>query len=296
MRRPSVLLPCTPLAAARLALAPVALLAACATPVEMRQTVIATDAAWKRGVMDEGSFDLMLSAVQGLGRQPSDDEARLAAVPELLRVVLGDPSSLVRAEALRSAWRLARDLPSEPWRVDVLEREEFNRRTQRLEELVTEQGAATDPEALELARWLGQFHAPIEQPSLAVTVSEVVTCQALWRKDELGQVFREQLPSSLRHALTLATLHASGDPNYPVVREEALASARYLDPDTALRLVAGILGRETDSQVVLAALDSLEVQAPRVPAGDLRSVLEPLANSTDVAVRQRIRNILALAS
>ena len=285
MRRLLVLLPC-------LLPAP---LAGCESPVEMRQVVIATDAQWRDGAMPAGSFEGMLASVQQLGRQPNEDEARLAAVPELLRVLLGDPSSLVRAEALRSAWKLAAGLPIEAWRVDKLEREEFNSRTQRLESLVTEQGAATDQETLDLARWLGHFHAPIEQPSLAVTVSEVVTSQALWRKDALGGTFRAELGSSLRHALVLATLHAAGDP-WPVVREEALTSARYLHPDTALSLVAGVLARETDSTVMLAALDSLQSQARQLQGADLRAVLEPLAGSTDVAVRQRIRDILALAS
>ena len=291
MRRPPVLLPCL-LSSLGLAL----LLGGCQSPVEMRQVVIATDAQWREGAMAEGSFANMLSSVQWLGRQPADDAARLAAVPELLRVVLGDPSSLVRAEALRSAWRLAADLPAtEAWRVDPLEREDFNTRTQRLEALMAEDGATIDPETRELAQWLAHFHAPIEQPSLGVTVSEVVTSQALWRRDALGDVFREELASSLRHALTLATLHAAGDP-YPVVREEALASARYLHPDTALSLVSGVLARETDSAVMLAALDSLQAQVGQLQGVDLHAVLEPLQGSTDVAVRQRIRDILALAS
>ncbi len=285
MRR-TILLVATLLAAA---------LAGCSSPVELRQLVIATDAQWRMGGMEPESFEAMLASVRSLGAQPTGDEARLAAIPELARLVLDDPSSLVRAESLRAAWRLAAELPVDAWRVDALDRADFNGRTQRLEALVTAEDAATQPEALELAGWLAHFHAPPEQPRLGVTVAEVVASQALWRHDALGDAFRKELASSLRHALALVTLHAANDP-HAVVREEALASARHLDPPAVLSLVAGVLARETDSAVLLAALDSLQEAAGALPAEDVRAVLEPLQGSTDVAVRLRIRDILALAS
>jgi len=264
----------------------------------MRQDVVRLDAQWRLATMEEASFSRMLDSVRGLGLQPSDDEQRILSIPDLLRVVTSNPSSLVRAEALRSAWMLGSDFPSEAWRVDDVDREEFNLKTQRLDELITGDGAANDPEVLELADWLGSFHAPTgdgQELRVAIGLAEVVASQALWRKDELGEVFRRRMTSSLHHALVLTTLFAVGDP-YPVVREEALASAQYLDPTVALRLVEGVLALENDSAVVLAALDSLELLAPRLEPGALRTVLEPLTGSTDVAVRLRIRDILARAS
>jgi hypothetical protein len=99
------------------------------------------------------------------------------------------------------------------------------------------------------------------------------------------------MPGSLHHALSVVTQHAAGDA-YPVVREEALLSARHLHPDVALRMVTQMLQRESDAAVVLAALDSLEQLASRMDAGSLRPVLAPLAGSSDVAVRKRIRELL----
>jgi hypothetical protein len=99
----------------------------------------------------------------------------------------------------------------------------------------------------------------------------------------------------VHHALALVTLRASTD-TWPVVREEALESVRYLHPEAALALISGVLGRETDSAVVLAALDSVAILAPRLDAEALRSVLEPLRDSTDVAVRAQVRELLGPAA
>jgi hypothetical protein len=268
-------------------------LSACTSPAETRAEVIRLDAQWRLSTMEDGSFHVMIEAIRSLGQQSERSEGRLAAVPELLRVVLDNPSGLVRADALRAAWALAASLPSQPWRVDAVDREEFNRRTQRLEELVLATGAA-DAEALELARWLGAFRVPPDSRdhlSLAISVSEVILSQALWRNDTLGDVFRSEMPGSLHHTLSLITQHAAGDAN-PVVREEALLSTRHMDPDVALLMVAEMLRRESDAVVVLAALESLEQLAPGMDVATLRPVLEPVASSTDVAVRRRIRDIL----
>jgi HEAT repeat protein len=265
----------------------------CAGPAETRLEMMRLDAQWRLSTMEEGSFTVMMEAIRGLGSQSEGTPGRLAAVPELLRLVLDNPSALVRAEALRAAWTLSSGIPVEAWRTDAVDREEFNRRTQRLEELVTATGPA-GPETLELARWLGAFRVPPESPdhlSLAVSVAEVVVSQALWRQDALGGVFRAEMPGSLHHALSVVTQHAAGDA-YPVVREEALLSARHLHPDVALRMVTQMLQRESDAAVVLAALDSLEQLASRMDAGSLRPVLAPLAGSSDVAVRKRIRELL----
>ena len=67
---------------------------------------------------------------------------------------------------------------------------------------------------------------------------------------------------------------------------------RALLADAALALVVGVLERETDSVVLLAALDSVAVLAARLDPEELRAVLEPLRASTDVAVRAQIRALL----
>lgn len=267
--------------------------AGCASAREQRAEVIRIDGQWRLGEMEEDSFARMVEAVRGLGQQSTDDGARMAAVPDLLRLVLKDPASFVRAEALRSAWLLGGALPVEPFREDELERAEFNRRTERLEVLVADEQTVNGEETIELAVWLASFHAPSEAPEIAVSVSEVVLSQALYRPDDLGQAFHVGMDSSLSHALVLVTLHAASDP-YPVVREQALASAWHLHPEIALALVAGVLARENDSTVVLAALDSLGVLRPGLPAQDLADAVAPLAASTNVAVKRRIRDLMAL--
>lgn len=265
---------------------------ACAAPAEQRATILTLDAQWRVGEMEPGSFETMVEAIRAVGAQPAGDPARLAAVPELLRVVVKNPSAWVRHEALAAAWSLAASLPPpEAVREDTLDRADFNARTQRLEQLVTADDMADDPEALELARWLGGVRVPYEEVELAVSVSEVVVSQALWRQDALGEAFRARQAGSLQHALALVTLRASAD-TQAVVREEALRSVRHLHPEAALSLVAGVLSRETDSVVVLAALESLAALAPGLPAEQLDRVLGPLRESTDVAVRGQVERLL----
>jgi hypothetical protein len=272
-------------------------LAACGSPAETRQEVMRLDAQWRLSTMEEGSFEVMVEAIRTLREQSPDTEGRLAAVPELLRVTLHNPSGLVRAEALHSAWALAGDIPAQPWRVDAVDRDEFNRRTQRLETLVLDSGVP-GPEALELAHWLGAFRVPPDSAdhlSLSISVSEVVLSQALWRQDALGDAFRAEMPGSVHHALSVITQHAADDA-YPVVREEALSASRHLHADVALRMVTRMLEREDDAAVVLAALESLEQLAPGIDRAALRPVLSPLAGSSDVAVRRRIRTLLGDAA
>ncbi len=279
----------------RLSAPAVVLLAAlcgCTSISERRAQIISLDAQWRSGTMEEGTFEQMVDDIRVVGAQSPRDEGRLAAVPELLRIVVKNPSSWVRREALLAAWELSSALPDPaPVREDQLDKAEFNKRTTRLEEIVLQQGDVDNPEALELASWLGSVRAPYEEVELSISVAEVVVSQALWRSDALGQAFRENMAGSLQHALALVTLRASTD-TFPVVREAALASVRHLHPDAALALVAGVLSRETDSAVLLAALDSVAVLAPRLDPEELRTVLEPLRGSTDVAVRAQIRSLL----
>ena len=270
-----------------------ALLAAtgCASTLENRQAVIAIDGQWRLGSMEEGSFEEMVDAIRAIARQSRDAPGRLAAVPELLRVSIENPSAWVRMEALRAAWTLGDALPATPLHGDALDRKVFNERTRRLEELILDPATANSPESLELAAWLADFRSPPTEPSLAVTIAEVVLSQSLFREDELGRTLGSRMPGSLFHALAVATLRAAADA-YPVVREEALASARRLAPEDALELVAGILQRENDETVVLAALDSLEALREGLPPQRLAEVVGPLTDASDVAVRRRARALM----
>jgi hypothetical protein len=269
-----------------------AALCGCTSISEERAQIIVLNQQWLYGTMEEGTFEEMVDHIRSVGDQSASDEGRLAAVPELLRIVVKNPSSWVRREALLAAWQLSSALPDPvPVREDQLDRAEFNKRTTRLEEIVLQQGDVDNPEALELASWLGSVRAPYEEVELSISVAEVVVSQSLWRTDALGQAFRDNMAGCLQHALALVTLRASTD-LYPVVREAALESVRHLHPDAALALVAGVLSRETDSAVLLAALDSVAVLAPRLDPQELRTVLEPLRASTDVAVRAQIRALL----
>ena len=91
--------------------------------------------------------------------------------------------------------------------------------------------------------------------------------------------------------LGLVTLKASRDQE-EVVREEALAHAHRLPPELALLVLSELLGRETDSAVVLAALDCIGRLDTRITLDARRALLQPLADSTDVAVRRRVQGLL----
>ncbi|HZL99645.1 MAG TPA: hypothetical protein VFD43_05260, partial [Planctomycetota bacterium] len=167
------------------------------------------------------------------------------------------------------------------------------RKAARIEELVAgEQGLSE--EAIELARWLSSFRIQAENADhvrLSITISEVVLSQGLWRQDALGAAFREGLPGSAAHALDLVTWHSARDEE-AVVREEALAHAHRLPPELALTLVRDLLARERDSAVVLAALDCVGRVDSGFTADERRELLQPLSDSTDVAVRRRVQGLL----
>lgn len=269
-------------------------LAACSSPVELRQQVIALDASWRIGKLEEGAFEQMLDDLRALAAQSPDDPSRIAGLPDVLRLTLGNPSSLVKADALRTAWALGSELPvPEEWRQDPLDREAFNQKTSRIEELIAGE-QALDAETLELARWLSEYRVVaenVDHARLAISIAEVVLSQGLWRQDALGEAFRVGLAGSAAHALGLVTLQASRDQE-EVVREEALAHAHRLPPELALMLLRELLGRETDSAVVLAALDCIGRIDDRIALDSRRALLQPLADSTDVAVRRRVQGLL----
>src|SRR5262245_17348535 len=96
---------------AALSFAAAAAAAACSSPVELRQQVIALDGAWRVGKMEAGSFEQMLEDLRAHAAQSPDDANRIAGLPDVLRLAIGNPSALVRAEALRTAWSLGSGLP-----------------------------------------------------------------------------------------------------------------------------------------------------------------------------------------
>lgn len=269
-------------------------LPACSSPVELRQQVIALDGQWRSGKMEPGSFELMLDDLRALGAQSPDNPERIAGLPDVLRLALGNPSALVKADALRAAWSLGSDLPVPEWREDVLERESFNQNTSRLEILVSSDAALSD-ETLQLARWLSHFRVnaeDLDHARLAVSVAEVVLSQGLWRQDELGAAFREDMLGCAAHALDLVTLQASRDPE-SVVRQEAALHAHGLPPELAVKLFADLIARETDSAVVLATLDCIGRMRGQLPPEIVAELVAPLAESTDVAVKFRVQSLLA---
>jgi len=269
-------------------------LAACSSPVELRQQVIALDASWRVGEMTDGSFDQMLDDLAALARQSPEDPNRIAGLPDTLRLALGNPSALVRADALRTSWALGSELPvPSEWRQDEMEADEFNRRAARIEELIAGDQALGD-ESLELARWLAGFRIQakdVDHAKLSISIAEVVLSQGLWRQDALGAAFREGLPGSAAHALDLVTLESSRDPE-SVVREEALAHVDRLPNPLALTLLQQLLAREKDSAVVLAALDCVGRVGSGFTLEERQELLQPLADSTDVAVRLRVQGLL----
>ncbi len=264
-------------------------LTACSSPSEQRRDVLAIDAAWRSGSMPPQSNEVMLEALQALGAQRDAD---LASAGTLARIVLQSPSDLARADALRSLWQHASRFTREDWRVDELDSAAFNERARRLEELLDGDAPGPDEELVEMAHWLGNFRFPPRRMGEALSLAEAVASQAATRTDEAGAAFAEHAEGAMQHAAVLVTLHASGD-KAPVVRAEAAIAARYLPPERALLLVAGMLRRESDAQVVFDALDSVEALAPELPPEAVRGVLEPLLDTSDVAVRQRIEDLLA---
>ncbi|MGQ0551945.1 MAG: hypothetical protein ACT4PU_01850 [Planctomycetota bacterium] len=272
----------------------------CQQSEELRARIISLDRDWRLAEMPQDSFGEMLEAIAELGEHSASNERHLASIPDLLRLVLLNPSAHVRAQALRTAWRLGADLPGEPWRTEPLERKSFNERTARLEALLFAEPAAAENETelLELAHWLGAFRvepAGDEELRVALSIAEVSTSRALWDSGPVADAFRRHVAGSLHHALTVLTLHAAYDA-YPEVREAALAGARHIEPQLALQLVGGVLEREEDSAVLLAALETAAQLAAAWPGAEVTRLLAPLASSNDVAVRQRVAQILSLAA
>lgn len=273
-----------------------ALLAGCTTPLERRERIAEIDVAW-RDTIPDGSLEEMLEHLRALGKLPPGGAQGLAAVPVLCQQAVSlNTAALARAEALAAAWRLVAHVPSERLAPDSLSTSEVRARTDRFEQLLDEPGGRDTEEILQLAEFMGAYRFPPTRVQFAITIAEVVVSRALW--DEPGpvqRVFAAHAPGSLRHAVTLVTLQATGDP-YPAVRQEALRQAHHLHPDLALQVLAQGLTREEDTMLLFTALDSLAALGPRLPAAARDDVAELLGRMTqhqDVAVRRRATEVAA---
>ncbi len=256
-----------------------------------RADALTIHADWSSGVVAEDSLERMRDAIATLGGSGADNYRAMIA---LCRLSVGSPSELVRADALRAAWEVGARMPSEPYRVDPVDHEIFNQRAQRLDELLEQNPGALDapsPELIELVDWVGSFRFPPGRLLLALDLADAVTSRALAHDGTVvGAAFDGHAAASLRHALALATLHAAGD-SAPIVREEAATAARHLPLEAAHLLLAAIVTRETDGQVLFRGLDSLETILSQLAPQDAQRLLSPLMDDLDVAVRQRAREL-----
>lgn len=261
-----------------------------------RADALIIHADWTSGVVAEDSMERMRAAIATLGGADPQNHRALVA---LCRLAVGSPSNLVRADALRAAWQVGARMPVEDYRVDPVDSDAFNARAMRLDELLEQDPAALDApdaELTELVDWVGGFRFPPGRLLLALDLADAVSSRAIAHDGTLvGDAFAGHTTGSLRHALVLATLHAAGD-GAAVVREEAADSARHLPSEAALLLLAGIVSRETDGQVLFRALDSLEALMPGIDPEESRRLLAPLLDDLDVAVRDRARELSARAS
>jgi hypothetical protein len=248
------------------------------------------DASWRAGEYPEESFDTMQEAIEAVGK---GDPTRPGSIPTLCRVTMKNPSELTRADALRAAWRLGVQLPVEAYRVDELN-PDFNERVMRLDALLSgSEDVDAGLSAVELADWLGDYRFPPQKVELALSLSEAVTSRAIVHAGHpVGDAFAQHGGSCLRHALVLVTMYAVDD-KAPVVRTEAAIAMRYLDPEAAMILLRVAVQRESDAQVVFHLLDSVEILAPQLDPERLRITLAEIADSHDVAVRRRARQVLA---
>ena len=279
--------PCAPYGAT-LACLGVLLCAACASPSEHRAAIAAAPAAWAVE-LDEDAHEEFLEHVHELGQQSPADPDSLVSIITLLRQARpgGNPSVLARTECLRAAWRLARDLPAEELRADALTAAEFSERSTHFEQLLLDPTQAGAPELLDLARFLGSYRVPPGSEDLALDLAELVVTRGLPHRDGPGRaIFADLAPGCTRHALVLVTLRMADD-SHPLVRAEALRACRFMHPGPGLDLVAGALGIESDRQVLLTALDSLESLAPVLDAPSVLSVLALVPQSADLSVRRR---------
>jgi len=265
------------------------LLTACTTPAERRDAIRATHESWNSEVLPEEQSELLenLRALGNSGREPDDWLVSLTLVS---RLALRNPSGLVRAESLLTAWRLAADLPAEVIPSSGLASDALRQRIRRFEALDDARNPAEQEEWLTLANALAAYRFPPSsdprERDLPIELCEMLVARAYAAEDDLLlRTIESDTAGSARHSLSLITIYA-GDDVDPAVREAALRVARHIDPLAALNLITGALTVEDDTQVVLAAIDSLAALSDQLSRRKLLATLSRIGPGSDLALRR----------
>ncbi len=266
-------------------------LVACESPAEHRRAIEIIDGRWT-AELPEGSLAEMTEHIRSLGKLSPGHPSALSALPLLTRQAYESESAWVRAEALRAAWSLAKNIPAEELKVDDVPAAEFNEWMRRFEELDEDPLLNQGQEIQELAQRIASFRFSTQQMSYAIDLAGVTTVRGFERQEGPVQaVFAEQAPAACRHALALITLRA-GDDSSPFVREESLRATRHLPRRVALTRLASSLNSETETAVLLALLDSMEALAPQLGLEPLQELLDYAVRSSHAAVRRRATSLL----
>jgi len=258
----------------------------CTSPAERRNTIETIDDTWITEV-PEDSLTEMTENVRKLGALKAGSPEAFVSLPLLARQAHSSPSALVRADALRAAWRLAKDLPAPPLTATAAKAAEFNDWMQRFEELDLHPDHDQGEEIQELATRIARYRFPPSQARYAVELASVVVVRGFQRRPSpVQEIFALEAPGATRHALTLVSLQAAED-SVTFVREEALRAARYFDVETAVRRLSISLTTETDPVVLFTVLESIQVVGQQSGAEKVARLLEAAEQSPDAAVRRR---------
>jgi len=265
-------------------------LAGCTSPREHRARIEELSALWV-SELPEDSLAEMSEEIRALGDLTPGSPEALLSVPVLARQVQTNPAAIVRCEALRAAWALTAEIPSDPLVASPVTAPEFNAWMERFELLDADEATADGPEMQELARRIGTYRFPPSKARYAIDLAAVTAVRAWQRRPgAVQQVFAEIAPATIRHALVLVTLQA-GDDGAAYVREEALIAARYLHPDTAFKRLGSALAYESDPVLIFAVLDSLEAVGRSAGEASVAALLDEAAASSDAAIRRRAQRI-----
>jgi hypothetical protein len=264
-------------------------LPACTTGAERRESIQVIAESWRSEVLAEEQDDL-LDNVRALGAAGREGDDWLLSLTLLARLAFENPSGLVRAESLAAAWKLAADLPTEAVPTSGLEAQALQERMRRFETLDDARQPAQRDEWLALAGGLAAHRfAPSPDPrqrGLALDLCELMVSRAFADEDDsLRRAIEPAASGSARHALSLITLYAADDLD-SMVRETALRVVRHLDPPAALNLITGALTIEDDTQVLLAAVDSLGALSDQFSRRDVLATLSGIGRGSDLALRR----------
>ncbi len=253
-----------------------------------RATVKNLTAQMRKGTSDPQALGEIRQTVRALSHMPKGRADVPLIVADLAWAASANPVPLARAEALKSAWLLDAQLDKDAWRVDETNAVDFTASTKRLEKLLLAADPGEDGE--DLARWFSTYRFPVDQRQAAIDLAEAVATQALVRNDRIGEIFQAQAGPSAHHALVVTTVHLATDAS-PVVRQQALYSARNLPVSLATRLISDAVSYDSDTLVALSALESLETLLDKVPPVELAQILDLDTTRVDPAIRQAMANI-----